>query len=58
MILSIFISFISVPILITEKMKDHAGKYRKLEFKIPTKDIKFSVLQNDTIEIILTVLNL
>ena len=46
------------PIRITEKMKDHPGKYRILEFEIPTKDIKFRVNQDNIIEIILPEYNL
>lgn len=46
------------PIRITEKVRNNDGKYRTLEFEIPTKNIKFRVNQDNIIEIILPEYNL
>ena len=43
----------SYPIRITEKIKDHVGKFRTYELKIPTDQIHFVVNDDERIEIIL-----
>jgi len=41
------------PVRITEKLKDHVGSFKTLEFEIPVEQITFKLGDNGVIEIIL-----
>ena len=40
------------PIVVIEKKKDHAGKYRTLKFEIPIEKMDFKIVEDGIIEII------